>query len=251
MLATTLVESGYDGLRDGVGFILEEFVASEFNRDELDGRRSGALHVSKRITASSRKGAIQPAHTNGGHQHDQKFPASQNVTGACIAPRVYCRGLVPALVGAATLISPAARAANPKVVLGAGIDATYGEIFVAVDKGLFAKRGIDAEYKTFEAGGMSISAAAAGTVQVGAAGELPGLKPVSDGARIVYVATGPDHRPLRRHRRCRRHFETRGSHRQEGGGPERIDERTLPNPVLPQIRSRWQESTSSTSPFPR
>jgi len=79
---------------------------------------------------------------------------------------------------------------RPKVVIGVGIDATYGEIFVAVDKGFFAAQGIDAEYKTFEAGGMTIAAAAAGTVQVGAAGELPGLKPVSDGARIVYVATG-------------------------------------------------------------
>jgi ABC-type nitrate/sulfonate/bicarbonate transport system substrate-binding protein len=77
-----------------------------------------------------------------------------------------------------------------KIVLGAGIDATYGEIFVAVDKGFFAKQGINAQYKTFEAGGMSISAAAANTVQVGAGGELPGMKPVSDGARIVYVATG-------------------------------------------------------------
>jgi ABC-type nitrate/sulfonate/bicarbonate transport system substrate-binding protein len=37
---------------------------------------------------------------------------------------------------------------------------------------------------------MTIAAAGAGTVQVGAAGELPGMKPVSDGARIVYVATG-------------------------------------------------------------
>lgn len=86
---------------------------------------------------------------------------------------------------------PEARAqARPKVIIGVGIDATYGEVFVAVDKGFFAAQGIDAEYKTFEAGGMTIAAAAAGTVQVGAAGELPGLKPVSDGARIVYVATG-------------------------------------------------------------
>ncbi|HEY1719797.1 MAG TPA: ABC transporter substrate-binding protein [Magnetospirillaceae bacterium] len=77
-----------------------------------------------------------------------------------------------------------------KVTLGTGIDATYGEIYVAVEKGFFAKEGIDAQYKTFEAGGMSVSAAAANTVQVGAAGELTGLKPVSDGARIVYVATG-------------------------------------------------------------
>ena len=88
-------------------------------------------------------------------------------------------------------LSSVASAQQPdKVVLGVGIDATYGEVFVAVDKGFFARQGIDATYKTFEAGGMSIAAAAAGTVQVGAAGELPGLKPVSDGARIVYVATG-------------------------------------------------------------
>ncbi len=91
-------------------------------------------------------------------------------------------------LGGATLLSPAQ--AQDKVVLGAGIDATYGEIFVAVDKGFFSKRGVNAEYKTFEAGGMSIAAAAAGTVQVGAAGELPGIKPFSDGAKIVYVATG-------------------------------------------------------------
>ena len=95
------------------------------------------------------------------------------------------------LFGALAAAQPAA-AQSPanKVILGTGIDATYGEIFVAVDKGFFKQEGVDAEYKTFEAGGMSIAAAAAGTVQVGAAGELPGLKPVSDGAKIVYVATG-------------------------------------------------------------
>jgi NitT/TauT family transport system substrate-binding protein len=98
--------------------------------------------------------------------------------------------LLSSLVWFDASILPAAQAADNKVILGAGIDATYGEIFVAVDKGFFAKHGVDAEYKTFEAGGMSISAAAAGTVQVGAAGELPGIKPVSDGAKIVYVATG-------------------------------------------------------------
>jgi ABC-type nitrate/sulfonate/bicarbonate transport system substrate-binding protein len=36
--------------------------------------------------------------------------------------------------------------AKPKVVIGVGIDATYGEIFVAIDKGFFAKQGIDAEF---------------------------------------------------------------------------------------------------------
>jgi ABC-type nitrate/sulfonate/bicarbonate transport system substrate-binding protein len=90
----------------------------------------------------------------------------------------------------AIVVPEAAAQARPKVVLGVGVDATYGEMFVAVDKGFMAAQGLDAEYKTFEAGGMTIAAAAAGTVQVGAAGELPGLKPVSDGARIVYVATG-------------------------------------------------------------
>ena len=90
----------------------------------------------------------------------------------------------------AILVPETAAQARPKVILGAGVDATYGEMFVAVDKGFMAAQGLDAEYKTFEAGGMTIAAAAAGTVQVGAAGELPGLKPVSDGAHIVYVATG-------------------------------------------------------------
>ena len=102
----------------------------------------------------------------------------------------WCVALSVALLGVATLLPEALAQARPKVTIGVGIDATYGEIFVAVDKGFMAAQGLDAEYKTFEAGGMTIAAAAAGTVQVGAAGELPGLKPVSDGARIVYVATG-------------------------------------------------------------
>ena len=103
------------------------------------------------------------------------------------------RGIARLLLAgvAACLALPAqAQPAKPKILIGVGIDATYGEVFVAIEKGFFAKQGIDAEYKTFEAGGMSIAAAAGGTVQVGAGGELPGLKPVSDGARIVYVATG-------------------------------------------------------------
>jgi ABC-type nitrate/sulfonate/bicarbonate transport system substrate-binding protein len=99
-------------------------------------------------------------------------------------------GVVATSLALAVFATDASAQARPKVVLGAGIDATYGEMFVAVDKGFMAAQGLDAEYKTFEAGGMTIAAAAAGTVQVGAAGELPGLKPVSDGARIVYVATG-------------------------------------------------------------
>src|SRR3954469_26065410 len=108
-----------------------------------------------------------------------------------VVPSLLQRVAFVALLVALFAGSPSSDAqTRPKVIIGAGIDATYGEVFVAVDKGFFAKQGIDAEYKTFEAGGMSIAAAAAGTVQVGAAGELPGLKPVSDGAKIVYVATG-------------------------------------------------------------
>jgi len=107
-----------------------------------------------------------------------------------LPPMRWRAGVAAALLTFAVLVSDACAQARPKVILGAGIDATYGEMFVAVDKGFMAAQGLDAEYKTFEAGGMTIAAAAAGTVQVGAAGELPGLKPVSDGARILYVATG-------------------------------------------------------------
>jgi len=99
-------------------------------------------------------------------------------------------GIALVMLASLAFAGEALAQARPKVLLGVGIDATYGEVFVAIEKGFFTQQGIDAEYKTFEAGGMSIAAAAAGTVQVGAAGELPGLKPVSDGARIVYVATG-------------------------------------------------------------
>lgn len=76
------------------------------------------------------------------------------------------------------------------VTLGTGIDATYAQIFVAVDAGILEDLRLDAQYQTFEAGGMSIEQAGAGTVDVGAAGELPGLAPFADGAPIRYVATG-------------------------------------------------------------
>lgn len=85
---------------------------------------------------------------------------------------------------------PAPIEGDNTVTLGAGIDATYAQIFVAVDAGILADLGLDAQYQTFEAGGMSIEQAGAGTVDVGAAGELPGLAPFADGSPIRYVATG-------------------------------------------------------------
>ena len=98
-------------------------------------------------------------------------------------------GLAVALLAFATFLPDAAAQARPKVIIGVGIDATYGEI-CRRRQGIHGGARHRRRVQDVRGGRDDIVAAAAGTVQVGAAGELPGLKPVSDGARIVYVATG-------------------------------------------------------------
>jgi NitT/TauT family transport system substrate-binding protein len=82
-----------------------------------------------------------------------------------------------------------AASGNPKVIVGSGADATYSPMIVAVDKGFFAKHGIDASYRVFDAGNLTIEAAASGTTNIGAAGELTGLSYLAKGAHLQWVAT--------------------------------------------------------------
>jgi len=96
----------------------------------------------------------------------------------------------------AVITAGAGRAADKKVILGIGISAPYAPFVVAVDKGFLQKRGVVAEYKTFESGAPAFEAAIAGSVDAGMVSEFIFVPARAKGAQVSLVSlltvTGKD-----------------------------------------------------------
>lgn len=96
----------------------------------------------------------------------------------------------------ALITAGAGRAADRKVVLGIGISAPYAPFVVAVDKGFLQKRGVPAEYKTFESGAPAFEAAIAGSVDAGMVSEFIFVPARAKGAQVslvsLFTVTGKD-----------------------------------------------------------
>jgi ABC-type nitrate/sulfonate/bicarbonate transport system substrate-binding protein len=97
------------------------------------------------------------------------------------------------LVGALVVTGPAA---DKKVTFGIGISAPYAPFVVAVEKGFLQKRGVPAEYKTFESGLPGFEAAVAGSVDAGMVSEFIFVPARAKGAQVALVSlfsvTGKD-----------------------------------------------------------
>ncbi|MFI0448834.1 ABC transporter substrate-binding protein [Actinomadura sp. 6N118] len=74
--------------------------------------------------------------------------------------------MTAAACGAGSTDSGGANAAGPEIRLGVGIDASYAHIFLADQKGLFAKHGVNVKVVQFGRGGEAVDAIAAGQVQL-------------------------------------------------------------------------------------
>ncbi len=82
---------------------------------------------------------------------------------------------------------PEARAAD-KVVFTSAINVPFAPNIVAVDQGFARQRGLDAEYKIFEAGGMSVEAVVTRNAQVAICADLCLMIQRAKGGRFVLVA---------------------------------------------------------------
>ena len=101
-----------------------------------------------------------------------------------------------ALVGLVALVASVGSASHGKMVFGIGISAPYAPFVVAVEKGFLEKRGVPAEYKTFESGMPAFEAAIAGSVDAGMVSEFIFVPARAKGAQVSVVSlfsiTGKD-----------------------------------------------------------
>ena len=74
------------------------------------------------------------------------------------------------------------------VKFATGIDASFMQIVVAVEKGFMKKHGLDAEYKPFAYGMLAIEAMVAGEADVAMGGEVAALRPKAKGGKYTTVA---------------------------------------------------------------
>jgi taurine transport system substrate-binding protein len=91
---------------------------------------------------------------------------------------------------AALLISigVVAEAQKKSVKFATGVDASFMQIVVAVEKGFMKKQGLDAEYKPFPFGLLALEAVVAGEADVAMAAETAVLRPKAKGAKFTAVA---------------------------------------------------------------
>ena len=76
---------------------------------------------------------------------------------------------------------------NPDIILASGLAGPYVHYPVAVEKGFFAKYGLNAELRIFASGFEAVQAVGAGEAHISNAGEFSLLGPHSRGADIVVV----------------------------------------------------------------
>lgn len=103
---------------------------------------------------------------------------------------VLVAGLLVALVAGTGV------ADHRKMIFGIGISAPYAPFVIAVDKGFMQKRGVPAEYKTFESGMPAFEAAIAGSVDAGMVSEFIFVPARAKGAQVslvsLFTVTGKD-----------------------------------------------------------
>jgi len=101
-----------------------------------------------------------------------------------------------AVVLAVVVLWQAGHSADRKMIFGIGISAPYAPFVVAVEKGFLEKRGVPAEYKTFESGAPAFEAAIAGSVDAGMVSEFIFVPARAKGAQVslvsLFTVTGKD-----------------------------------------------------------
>jgi NitT/TauT family transport system substrate-binding protein len=84
--------------------------------------------------------------------------------------------------------------AQPKVRLAVGIDASYAPFFLAAEKGLYKKHGVDVEVVQFGRGGEAVDAIATGQIQLAASSEVTTIGQLQQNpdlrATLVYEESG-------------------------------------------------------------
>ncbi len=99
------------------------------------------------------------------------------------------RKIVGLSIAALLLFISVTADAQPKTVrFATGVDASFMQIVVAVEKGFMKKHGLEAEYKPFPYGLLALEAVVAGDADVAMAAETAVLRPKAKGAKFTTVA---------------------------------------------------------------
>src|SRR5262245_25511518 len=151
-------------------------------REPAARRRSPAARPAKSAAASP---------STGGRKVRREI--DQRVEGATMR-RWAVLAVVAGLLG--VIAAGPGLSADKKMVFGIGISAPYAPFVVAVEKGFFEKRGVPAEYKTFESGAPAFEAAIAGSVDAGMVSEFIFVPARAKGAQVsvvsLFTVTGRD-----------------------------------------------------------
>jgi NitT/TauT family transport system substrate-binding protein len=101
---------------------------------------------------------------------------------------------IPACSAGSTDSGGAGNAAGPKVRFAVGIDAAYAPVFVAQEKGLFAKHGVNVDVVQFGKGGDAVDAIASGQIQLAGSSDTTAIGKLQQNpdlrALLVYEQSG-------------------------------------------------------------
>ena len=95
---------------------------------------------------------------------------------------------IEAIVAGLLLVASFGAVAADKIVLGTGVDPSYGEVYVAKDGGFFAKNGLDVEVKLFSSGSAAATALIPGDIQVAMTSVPAGALHHALSSKVVLVA---------------------------------------------------------------
>jgi len=79
--------------------------------------------------------------------------------------------------------------AQEQLVVGIGTDPSLAPFIVAVEKGFFTERGIDAVLAPYQNGALSVQAVLSGQADIGASGESTAIAPAAQGAPLHVLGT--------------------------------------------------------------
>ena len=79
--------------------------------------------------------------------------------------------------------------AQEPLVVGIGTDPSLAPFIVAVEKGFFAERGVEAVLAPYQNGSLSVQAVLSGQADIGASGESTAIAPAAQGAPLQVLGT--------------------------------------------------------------
>src|SRR5262245_19706149 len=113
-----------------------------------------------------------------------------SAVGSSIGIREFMVGFLALVIATLTIVfdSQAASVQNKVVISHSGMNARYAHLWMAQERGFFAKQGLDTDVIFVRSGPVQVASVASGDVQIGYAPGVPVLGAADEGARLKIIA---------------------------------------------------------------